>query len=260
MTAYIIYGTGIDEGVAGSNSVAFGLNAGGGGSGGWTGQATATAAVTSLGAVSTAGREAAVANVPATATEIAVALCFTPVGTAGANDYIAFDGIQLVRNPMLANAVSATAGFPCSVATGGNGGAGAVACTPFVRRSQATETDLQLRYYEQINEPAASKGIATGNYQTATICDVLLPLGVPMRIAPAIVIGGTAEANTTWAVMVASTTPVVLASTYLVADAVVGTTTTQVALQATTASKTAGQGCTLVGAGGGANIQLSAEL
>jgi hypothetical protein len=33
-----------------------------------------------------------------------------------------------------------------------------------------------------------------------------------------------------------------------------------VALQATTASKTAGQGCTLVGAGGGANIQLSAEL
>jgi hypothetical protein len=98
MTAYIITGTGTDQGVAGSASVAFGLNAGGGGSGGWTGQANATAAVIALGGVST-GRYAAVGTIPAAATEIAVAICMTPVGTAGTNDYVAFQNIQLVRNP-----------------------------------------------------------------------------------------------------------------------------------------------------------------
>ena len=87
-----------------------------------------------------------------------------------------------------------------------------------------------------------------------------VPLPVTMRAAPTLTIGGTAESNATWAVMVGSTTPVVLASTYLVQDAVIGNTTNMIALQATTASKTAGYGCTLVGAGGGANIQASAEL
>src|SRR5258707_41543 len=67
MTAYIIYGTGSDQGVAGSASVAYGLNAGGGGSGGWTGQANATAAGISLGGVSTAGRHGAGAAHPTAA-------------------------------------------------------------------------------------------------------------------------------------------------------------------------------------------------
>ena len=87
-----------------------------------------------------------------------------------------------------------------------------------------------------------------------------IPTPVPMFKAPTLTIGGTAEANTTWAVMIASTTPVVLASTYLIQDAVIGNTPNMIAVQATTASKTAGQGCTLVGAGGGANIQASSEL
>ena len=41
---------------------------------------------------------------------------------------------------------------------------------------------------------------------------------------------------------------------------VAANTPNMIAVQGTTASKTAGQGCTLVGAGGGANIQASAEL
>src|SRR5215469_12705164 len=67
LKAYIIYGTGTDEGAA---KMAFGLNAGGGGGSGWTGQANATAAVVTLPGISASGRYAAVASVPTTATEL----------------------------------------------------------------------------------------------------------------------------------------------------------------------------------------------
>ena len=254
MTAYIITGTGADEGVAGSASVAYGLNAGGGGSGGWTGQANATAAVINLGGVSTMGRYSAVGTIPAGATEVAVALCFTPVGTAGANDYIAFSGIQLVRNPGLT--ANATKGYSCD-----NQNNTLVNCTGFERRSQAIETALQLRYFYLLAEPAASKVVSEGGaYATATICDTTIKLPVTMRAIPTLVIGGATEATTTWAVMSKSATPAALASTYLIQDAVVGNTVDAIAVQGTTASTTAGFACYLVGAGGGANIQVSAEL
>ncbi len=254
MTAYIITGTGADEGVAGSASVAYGLNAGGGGSGGWTGQANATAAVINLGGVSQMGRYSAAATIPAGATEIAVALCFKPVGTAGTNDYIAFSGIQLVRNPGLT--ANATAGSSCD-----NTNNPKVNCTGFDRRPQQIETALQQRYFYLLAEPAASKVVSQGGaYATATICDTVIKLPVTMRAAPTLVIGGATEANTTWAVMSKSATPAALASTYLIQDAVVGNTVDAIAVQATTASTTAGFGCYLVGAGGGANIQASAEL
>ena len=57
-----------------------------------------------------------------TATEIGVALCFTPVGTASTNDYIAFAGIQLVRNSSLASDASATAGTSLGYNCPGNSG------------------------------------------------------------------------------------------------------------------------------------------
>src|SRR4029077_2902794 len=187
MTAYIITGTGADEGVAGTSSVAFGLNAGGGGSGGWTTQANATAAVINLGGVSSMGRYAAVAKIPVGTTEIAAALCYTPVGTAGTNDYVAFSGIGLVRNPALT--ANATAGYSCD-----NQSNSQVNCTTFERRSQAFETLLQQRYFYLLAETAASKIVSQGGaYMTATICDVAIKLPVTMRVAPTLTIGGTAE-------------------------------------------------------------------
>ncbi len=146
MTAYIITGTGTNQGLAGSNSMAFGLNAGGGGSGGWTGQANATAAVISLGGVSTAGRYAAVAAIPAATTEIGVALCWTPVGTAGTNDYVAFSGIQLKRNPQQSALASATVGYSC---------ASGIQCSHFERRPYPIEAELQFRYFYKVTEGAA---------------------------------------------------------------------------------------------------------
>lgn len=180
VTVYIITGTGTDQGVAGSNSVAFGLNAGGGGSGGWTGQANATAAVISLSGTGTTGRYAAVARIPATATEMAVALCMTPVGTAGTNDYVAFQNIQLVRNASLTAKASTTLGYSCdnSIQTQIN-------CTALDRtRPAALEALLQYRYFYKITEGAAitQRGPCAAIDTTHTNCYLNTP--VPMRIAP----------------------------------------------------------------------------
>ena len=106
MTAYIVTGTGTDEGAA---KMAYGLNAGGGGGSAWAGQVSQAAGVINLQGVSTAGRYAVAANIPTNATEIGVAVCWTPNLTASTNTYVAFDGLQLYRNPSAASFVAATA-------------------------------------------------------------------------------------------------------------------------------------------------------
>lgn len=181
MTAYIITGTGSDEGVAGSASGAFGLNAGGGGSGGWTGQVN-WAGVVPLGGPSTNGRYSIAAPIPSGTTEIGVALCFKPVGTAGTNDYVAFSGIQLVPNSALASLVAANASGTASVLAVNDTRAKA-----FLRRPQGVETALQYRYHWQIADPAATVEIPSSCFVTAantTVkCGVWLP--VTMRATPA---------------------------------------------------------------------------
>lgn len=168
MTAYVVYGTGTDDG---SSKMAFGLNAGGGGASAWTGQANATAAVIGLGADGTQGRYAAVATIPATATEVGIALCYTPVGTASTNDYIAFAGIQLVRNPSLASLVSTTVGYSSAN----------VQLTSFQRRPAGIEASMQYSYFYRLNEPASTAALP-GTCQavgaSTNICNVFMP--VPM--------------------------------------------------------------------------------
>ena len=184
MTAYIISGTSTDEGAA---KMAFGLNAGGGGGSGWTGQTNATAAVIGLGGVSTNGRYAAVATIPVGAKEVGVALCFTPVGTAGTTDAIYFGGIQLVKSPALAgggnnkNYVNATTGYSCDNAVNA-----ALQCTNFERRSQAVESVLQYRYYYQITEGAAAADRGMCRSRTTTTCSWNIQFPVVMRVAPTV--------------------------------------------------------------------------
>lgn len=253
LAAYVITGTGVDEGMS---SLAFGLNAGGGGGAGWTGQASASAATIPL-STSTVNRYSVIAAIPAATTEIAVALCYTPVGTAGANDYVAFAGIELVRNNSLRPYASAT-GYQLV-----NGARNQINVTGFLRRPQGIENSLQLRYFWQVNEPAASLPVATaaGSYYTTTTCEVPFKFPVGMRVAPTVAFGGTALGATTFAIIAASATPTVLATTFLVQSTLAATNTvTDGRLKATTAASTAGFACMLVGAGGGANIQWSADL
>jgi len=195
MTAYIITGTGSDEGM---QKLAWGLNAGGGGSVGWTGQANATAAVISLGGVSTAGRYVAVATIPATATEIGVALCWTPVGTAGTNDYLAFEGIQLTRNAALAAYASTTVGY--SAAT--------IPASSFERRTNQQETSLQQRYYYELDESAAIYIVAPCSAVDTTHTNCIVQLPVTMRIAPTMTYanGFASPTSTTQATLGACTT------------------------------------------------------
>jgi hypothetical protein len=82
-----------------------------------------------------------------------------------------------------------------------------------------------------------------------------------MDIAPLITFTGTALSNATGAIIADSATPIVLASTYIVQSAVATTNTPGVvSITTTTAGKTAGFSCMLVGAGGGAIINLGADF
>ena len=244
MTAYIVYGTSTDEGIS---KLAYGLNAGGGGSAGWTGQANATAAVISLGGVSTAGRYAAFANIPATATEVAVALCYTPTGTAGTNDYLAFAGIQLKRSPQNASYVSATAGY--NVTSG-------VPAAQFERRTQAQETAYQQRYAYNVAESGTAGTIqaAAGYYVTATTCLISIPFPVTMRAAPTY----TNSLSATTFKIVPATTAVVLATPFSATSG--ANTPNNASIVFTTTSETSFTACNLISAAGGGTMLWSAEL
>lgn len=238
MTAYVVYGTGSDEGM---QKLAFGLNAGGGGSTAWTGQTNATAAVVNLGADGTQGRYAAVATIPATATEIGVALCFTPVGTASTNDYIAFTGMQLVRNPSLAPYISATVGYPST----------AVQLTSFQRRPAGLEANLQYAYFYRLSEPAngaALPGTCQATGASTNICNVVMPQ--PMFLTTPTIVITTAG---TFKVNIAGTPTTIATPT--------ASTCSRTSCAVTAANtNTAGQVELLSGGGGTGAWDISAEL
>jgi hypothetical protein len=227
--------------------LAYGLNAGGGGSTGWTGQANATAAVIPLGGVSTLGRYTAVANIPSTATEIAVALCYTPVGTAGTNDYIAFSGIQLVRNSVLASYANTTAGYSAT----------SIPASSFDRRLAGLEAVYQYRYAYALNEGSVTAGavFATGQAPSATTCTALIPFPTVMWKAPTYanaLTGSTFKLNSA-AANVVLTTPF---------SATAGANTINngsVTFTASTLGATAGFGCELVSAAGTGQLLFTAE-
>jgi hypothetical protein len=172
-------------------------------------------------------------SVPITsaATQVGFKICFTPVGTAGTNDWVELEGIQLETAP------------------------GAIA-SPFDYHLAATELNVSQRTLIVINEPAAGVGIASGFYDTGTTCIVTVSFPDTMRAAPTITFGGTALSATTWRSRIpgsniAPSTPFLSAGTH---------TATNANLTVTTASQTTGTACQFQGAGGGSKIIVSAEL
>lgn len=245
MTVYLITGTGTDQSAA---TAAFNLNAGGGGSSLWTGQVNTGVAVT----LNTASNRYTVAiPSPAGTTQVAVALCYTPVGTAGTNDYIAFSGIQLTTNAAL-KTIAGTAGAALNPND--------TRAKAFSRRIQPLETLFQQRYFQAISEPAASISVApSGQGASTTTCILSIPLPVTMRAAPTFAAGGTALSASTWTVTHVVTNTAL--STPFLAATTGGSTVNSLNLTATVASGlTAGQTCTLTGATGGSILQASAEL
>lgn len=247
LQAYVVYGTGTDEG---SVNMAFGLNAGGGGASGWTGQANA--ALVNVPISATWGRYTVATIIPATAKEVGVALCWTPVGTSPSNDYFEFTGAQLISNPNLTSAVTNAAGVELAIND--------PRARSFVRRQTATEINAQQRYIFTISESGTSgaQQVGSGNGATTTTCQLTVPFAVTQRAAPTFVAEGTALSTATWTITHVATATA-LASTFLV---VLGANSpSSGSLTATVASGlTAGQTCTLTSANGGSRLTWTSEL
>lgn len=214
--------------------------------GSWTNQTTATAATVATGV--TAGstftptatwtRYFAAYTIPALittneVTQIGVKFCWTPSGTAGANDWIEITGTQIEVND--------------------TGSPGAYDHQP------ASLINVRAQKFLQVfAEPASGIGVGMGSSASTTTCSVTIPLSGIMRVAPTLSFSGTALSTATWTVTHV-VTATALASTFLVVNT--GNTQQAINLTATVASGlTAGQACILTGAGGGSRIVASAEL
>lgn len=250
LAVYISTGTGTDEG---SVKMAYGLNAaGGGGTTAWTGQVNLGGTAGYLIPISTTwARYSVAAPIPATATEIGVSICYTPVGTGSATDWFEFTGAQLVPNQALAG-VASTAGVVLGVND--------VRAKSFYRRPAGLEAALQQRSLYTISESVTSgaQQSASGQGASTTTCSLYFPFPVLMRAIPTFVAEGTALTTTTWTITHV-VTATALASTYLV---LLGANTPNGgALTGTVASGlTAGQTCVLTSANGGSRLTWSAEL
>ena len=211
----------------------------------------------SLGGLSTQGRYAAVANIPATATEVAVALCYTPTSAtnSAATDYVSFSNIQLARNPNATSYVSATTGYNVGSTSA------PYPALLFERRPAGIEALLQYRYYYQINE-ANTAGVIQGPggyYDTTTTCSVTFPLPASMRTTPTLALGNLSA--TTFKIS-PTTTPVVLATPFaaLQTGSTPAAPFTAASVSFKTASQTQYVNCDLVStASGGGYFGLSAE-
>jgi len=179
-------------------------------------------------------------------TGIGITLCtgVYPASTGVAGDWFEFGNAQLEASaaPILVGGVVQS---PGNTSPGG-----------FSRRNPAAEALSELYYSWVIKEPAASISVApSGQGASTTTCILSIPTPTQMREASSTNTVSTISSST-WTVthVVTNTALTALATT------TGGNTANMVNLTATVASGlTAGQTCTLTGAGGGATVVVSAE-
>lgn len=157
---------------------------------GWTGAASTTF----LQPITTSfNRYGWTTNIPAAALEIAVQICFTPVGTAGTADYFIATGIQFEQG---------------------------TAPTAYQMRSDAQEWQRLLRYFWQINESATAiqvRGTCTSS--TTSIANCYIPFPAQMRVAPTMTYTTGFEASATIASTSATVCTNLITSTTLTGNA-----------------------------------------
>lgn len=162
--AVIFTGTGTDQGLTTAPTASPAITPA------WTGIATALNQVQTI--TTTFTRYAFQATIPATATEIGAAICFTPTATgAGATDGFAFTGAQLERAP---------------------------GATSFEFRSKTMELAQAQAFFYTIAEGAATtvRAMCMASSTTLAICGLQFP--VPMYAVPAMTYAaGFATATTT---------------------------------------------------------------
>lgn len=216
VTATIAYGTGANESAANFST------------GAWTGYTVSVAQAKTL--TTSWARYSVVATLPVTETQVGVKICYTPVGTAGADDWFEFTGAQIDANA----AALADSNFAA-----------------FAFRQSSEEAELQYRYFYRLAEPASGAAIS-GTCQavgaSTNICNVNMPV-IMRATVPTITIttAGTFKVN------IAGTPTTIATPT---------ASTCSVSSCAVTAANTntAGQAELLSGGGGTGAWDISAEL
>src|SRR5579883_1413028 len=162
------------------------------------------------------------ASAPANCTQLGLLFNATPVGTAGAADFVQIMGVQLE--------IGAQA-------------------TPFEHRDIELELAIAQRYFFNIPEPASGVIVGAGMVAGAASEIIFIPLPVQMRAAPTVTVSaGSFKFNLAGAATAVGTFAP-------------GATHTPNYISVTgTAAGTAGQGTLLQGGGGAGFIQASADF
>ena len=154
LSAYIIYGTGTDQGLNAAPTASPAITPA------WTGINSSLTKQVTL--TSSWQRFVYTATLPSTATEVGLEFCWTPTSAtgSGSTDGFVLAGVQLENGPF---------------------------ATPFEYHPYAVDYNIALRYYYQINEAAAAQIIAPCTFTTAnTTALCMVPLPVAMRVAPTV--------------------------------------------------------------------------
>lgn len=140
--------------------------------GAWTGYAAAVAQATTLS--TSFERYSAVATIPAAAVQVGVKICYTPVGTAGTNDWFEFADAQLDANPgALAKSAPAATDF-------------IYAFQLFEGRPASLEALLQQQYFYEVDESATIWPLAVCSAVDVTHTNCFVQFPTTMRIAPTV--------------------------------------------------------------------------
>ena len=179
------------------------------------------------------------------------AFCWTPVGTGTSTDGFRITGVQFVPNAAL-NAVAGAAGAIV--------GANDVRAKSFVRRPMALEAYNQARFLPVVVAESGTSGFTEGQgtWASGTTCSVPMQLrAVPFKTPT---ITNTLTASTFTLIGTGSTTATVLSTPFSAATTGGGTNVFDVTFTSTTATGTAGTGCSYRSAAGGGLLIGSAEL
>lgn len=174
-------------------------------------------------------------SIPATATQVGTQICWTPVGTAGTNDWIETSNHQLEIV-----------------------GPGVITPTAFDHHTAQQDLTVAGRFLTTLSEPASGVQVnVTGNSTSATAAAMVYPFPVQMRAAPTFVALGTALSGSTWTNKCGNVNNA-LATTFIVTAT--ANTVNNASMTVTSSGSTIGFGCELVGAGGGSILSWTAEL
>lgn len=179
---------------------------------GWAGATTIVSNQLTPALTTAFQRVGVVFALPATATELAVEFCFTPVGTAGATDTLFLTGAQLE----VANTIPGQGqcpAIPVGTAPASFTQASVTCGTNYEHKPIEAEQFLAARYFQGFPEVNAMMAPCAVTGANLSVCS--FPLSPPMRIAPTssitagglqVVIDGAAGAAMTTPATVASTT------------------------------------------------------